>query len=92
MTAFDLASIAPRLALAQRQRRLELLTERAERRHMLRLLRRAEWCVAHRELQLARAGSTRSARYIERRTRLLDQARSELARLRVRAAEIGVTA
>lgn len=87
--AFDLAAVCPRLALAHRQRRHELHAERAERHKVRELLRHAEWCVAHRELQLVRAGFTRNGRYIASRTRKLGQARRDLARLESYADRIG---
>lgn len=77
--AFDLATIAPRLALAYRQRRDELVAERIARHHARERLQRAEWLVAHRELQALRAGHTGSRRYIKRRTDKLERARRELA-------------
>lgn len=88
-TTFDLASIAPRLALAHRQRRNELLAERAERRRARAELLALERLVAHRELQLVRAGFRDDGRYIARRTHKLARARQDLARLQAHAERIG---
>lgn len=77
-----LASIAPRLAKA----RDELVGERRRacvRRKMLReAVAKRERLVAHRELQLIRAGAVRSrtaGRYVSERWSKLDQAKRELA-------------
>lgn len=78
---FRLADIAPRLALARDQ----YLAERAEiaRRERARATARLrlERLIAHRELQLIRAGARGSRRYLEVRQRKLDSARRALGRL-----------
>jgi len=78
---FDLASIAPRLALARDQVVAERAAfAKAEAAYQKRKLQ-LEWLIAHRELQLARGGFTRDRRYIAWRTRKLETARRELADL-----------
>lgn len=89
MTTFDLATIAPRLALAHRQRRAELLVERSRRRRARSDLLKAEWAVAHCDLQLARAGATGRRSYIEKRHRKLEDAQRRLAIAQARAQELG---
>jgi hypothetical protein len=90
--AFDLASVCPRLALARRQRIVELVEER-HARHLARWdLQHAEWLVAHRDLQLVRAGATGRRAYIEIRERKLAAAREQLARVRARAERLGAVA
>lgn len=76
---FDFATRCPRLALAHRQRAAELVAERAARRRAVRELQRAEALVAHRELQLLRAGAGGNRRYISLRTQKLVAARRRLA-------------
>lgn len=89
---FDLATVAPRLAAAHRaeRQRLEALARarRRERNLVLKLAR----LVAHRDLQLVRAGVTRDARYIERRTTKLQRARAALAAAEKRLAELEAAA
>lgn len=82
---FDLGSVAPRLALAHRERRAELAAERAARRHARNAVLRWEWIVAHRELQLVRAGATGDGRYIDRRRHKLAVAEKRLRSARQRA-------
>jgi len=77
----DLRLIAPRLGLARDQ----FLAERealakAQRRRANALLR-LQWLVAHRELQLLRAGATDKRRYIATREKKLAAARRELDEL-----------
>lgn len=84
-----LGDVAPRLALARDQWVAE--QERFARRERQRAARRLhlEWLVAHRELQLLRAGArcrSRSQReYVAQRQRKLDAARRELADLEAAA-------
>lgn len=75
-----LATIAPRLAKAQRERMREIEAEHAQEQHRQAMLLRAQRLVAHRELQLVRAGWTHSPRYIAERQRKLEAARTELRR------------
>lgn len=80
--------IAPRLALAMDQHNNLILA----RRHRLRLLRNklveVERLVAHRDLQLVRAGHTRNGNYIAARTRKLAAAERALARIRLEIDEL----
>lgn len=92
--AFDLATVAPRLAVAHRARRAELEELRLARIAARDDVHRLEWLVAHRELQAARApyakGSRRSvARYIAIREAKLATARRMLDRVRARATRLG---
>lgn len=91
-TRTTLSTIAPRLARARDQRVVELIGERRERLYVLRLLQHTEWRVAHRELQLARAGSTGNARYIGERSRKLARAQRELRQVQRWAERVGVAA
>lgn len=77
------------LARAWRQRREELRVARVERGAARDRVAKAEWLVAHRELQLIRAGAVGSAKYVGHRSRKLDSARKELAKAqrRLRALE-----
>lgn len=75
-----LADIAPRLAKAQRERRLEIEAAAAQERHRCTKLLQAQRLLAHRELQLIRAEATRDPRYIARRQDKLSQARAEVRR------------
>lgn len=75
-----LAVIAPRLAKAHRERTREIEAERAQEQHRRTMLLRAQRLVAHRELQLVRAGWTHSPRYIAERERKLEAARAEMRR------------
>lgn len=84
-----LAAIAPRLARAWADRLVELAEERDARYDARERLIRARWLVAHRDLQLARAGHTRDLRYIARRAGKLAAARLELADAERRARALG---
>jgi hypothetical protein len=75
-----LADIAPRLARAHRERRLEVEAQAAEARFRATRLLAAERNLAHRELQLQRSYWTKSPRYIAERQRKLEQARAEVQR------------
>jgi hypothetical protein len=77
----SLAEIAPRLARARDQLVAERRLDGRRRLHVRRLLLDAERLVAHRELQLIRAGRTRDPGYIARRQRKLEAARKALKRL-----------
>lgn len=78
---FSLHSICPRLARARDQ--LLALREAQHRRRIWIADERLklERLVAHRELQLLRAGQTNDSRYIKRRQDKLDRAREDLRRL-----------
>lgn len=89
MTGFDLATIAPRLALAHRQRADEIIAERVARHHAREQLESAERLVAHRELQLLRAGATGDRSYVRRRDNKLTRARAHLAAARAVAEQLG---
>ena len=85
----------PRLRRAYEERRAELAAERQglarERAARLRAdekLYQAERLVAHRELQVVRAYSTRDRRYIAKRERKLADAREQVARARSRRAAL----
>lgn len=89
MARFRLETRCPRLALARHQRVAEIIAERqayrdAQDRHL-----ETQRLVAHRDLQLVRAWSTGSRRYIRRRERLLEEARREHARAEQRLVEVG---
>ena len=82
MSRVSLHDIAPRLARAR-----DLLLEIRRRERRARRARReaelkAEWLLAHRELQLVRAQHTGDRRYIKRREHKLKQARKQMARFR----------
>lgn len=76
------AHVAPFLERCHRERREELAEARthiaSERKQEAKL----ERLVAHRELQLVRAGFVGDRRYLKHRQRKLDWARKELARIR----------
>ncbi len=79
MTTFE--RVAPRLALAHKQRKEEIrLADRARYKSESRRVE-LERLVAHRELQLVRAYSRNSARYVNERQRKLNEARGALSRL-----------
>jgi hypothetical protein len=79
MSTVSLHDIAPRLARARDHLVAQLRRERDERRwHRERELH-LEWLVAHRDLQLVRAGNTRNGRYIRQRQQKLEQAERLLA-------------
>jgi hypothetical protein len=86
---FRLEWIAPRLALARDQRVAELIAEYEARHRARQDLQRAEWLVAHRELQLIRAGARNDRRYVARREAKLVRARQDLARIQAHAEQIG---
>jgi hypothetical protein len=75
VTAFRLASVAPRLAKARDERVLELRAEAWARRRRMRQELALDRLIAHRELQLVRAYGTGNARYIRARERKLAEAR-----------------
>jgi hypothetical protein len=83
-----LEQFAPRLARARDQLLAERLRARQWRRwhgdRELHLL----WLVAHRELQLERANARGRGAYIDRRQRLLAEARVELAEHQGRVFEV----
>lgn len=87
-----LADIAPRLALARDQRRVELAAESRRRRRLLAELLEAERLVAHRELQLIRAQAIGRRAYIAQRAAKLESGRVELERTRRRARAAGLDA
>jgi hypothetical protein len=83
-----LRDIAPRLAKAHAERLEELRLEAEERRvkdaktaHEATLRLRADWLVAHRELQVIRALHTGSRRYMKHRQRKLAEAQQKRKRL-----------
>lgn len=76
----SLALIAPRLTRAARQA-AELAAWRREQQSAL---HRVERLIAHRELQLSRAGHSRSGRYIAERTRKLREAEAIRDRITAR--------
>ena len=85
----------PRLGRAYEDRRAELAAkrerlarERVARRRADERLYRAEWLVAHRELQVFRAYNIGDRRYIAKRERKLAEAREQLARARSRRAAL----
>lgn len=86
LTMGALAEIAPGLAYSRdqivRRRHLEGRRKLNERR----LLLAAERLVAHRELQLIRAGNGHGSKYIAARQRKLVAAQRQLDRLRAEAA------
>jgi len=79
--AVRLRDIAPRLAKARDGLLDDRRRERAGREHIARLKLRAERNLAHRELQLVRASSTRDGRYIAERQRKLRAAQEQMAKL-----------
>jgi hypothetical protein len=77
-----LAERCPRLARAHRNQRI-LLAARASRAAAKRgQILRLEQLVAHRELQLIRAGSTGSARYLQKRAAKLQSSTTALEHVR----------
>lgn len=92
MATFDLSNVAPRLAAAHKGRQLEIIAARVARHVARERLQHCEWLVDHRDLQLQRAFAKGNRRYIEIRTRKLEQARAELARAQQRADELGACA
>ena len=79
MSVFE--RVAPRLALAHKQRKEEIrLADRAWYKSESRRVE-LDRLVAHRELQLVRAYSRNSARYVITRQVKLDEAREALDRL-----------
>jgi len=92
--SFDLAAFCPRLALAHRQRRDELHQESLARRRAMAAVLRAEFAVAHYDLEVHRAGARgRGARRrgprIDAAHANLDRARAALAVAQARAQELG---
>lgn len=85
---FDLATVAPRLAAAHRAERRRLGELAAARRRERELVLRLARLVAHRDLQLVRAGTTRDGRYIDRRAKKLEHARSALRAAERRLADL----
>lgn len=85
---FDLASLAPRLALARDQHNA-MVADRE--RQILRLqheLLPLERLVAHRDLQLIRASAIGRGRYIDARRRKLTAAQRALTRTREALAQL----
>jgi hypothetical protein len=82
-----LAQFAPRLARARDQLVEQRWRQRQERRWLRDQVLESERVLAHRELQLIRAGATRSGWRIRRRTRLLAEIREQLATYRKLLAE-----
>lgn len=85
--------VAPRLELAHRQRREEIADLHRRRSHVLSLILEQERLIAHRELQVLRAGARlkrvdRKQRYVDYRQVKLDRARAELGLLHVRLTAI----
>lgn len=74
--AGGLRLVAPRLYRALCAYRADQAARSEQRGAVLQL----ERLVAHRELQLVRAGTTRNPRYVHEQQRKLDQARKHLAR------------
>ena len=70
----------PRLALARDKHELAWRERKADELKRARDLARLESLVAHRELQLIRAGSIGRGRYIDVRRRKYEQAQGMLAR------------
>lgn len=87
MRCTTLAEFAPRLAKARDQLIEARRKARAERRWLGERLVESERVLAHRELQLVRAGATGSRFKIRRRQRLLEESRREVERFRVLLAE-----
>lgn len=88
--------VAPRLEQAHRERQLELRAESRARVAAAQAVLKAERLVAHRELQLIRAGVRPGGRrkrtsYVDVRTSKLDAAHAELARAQRRAERLGVS-
>lgn len=84
-----LAELAPRLHRAHQAEAQRLYAACRERHCVRGALLSAERLVAHRELQLARAYSTRSPKYMAVREHKLADARRKLARLQARAERLG---
>lgn len=76
-----LADVAPRLARARDQHEARIAAERKRQRKLAHERLRLERLIAHRELQLLRAGTTRSQWYVDVRARKLASAQRALARL-----------
>lgn len=78
---FDLASVAPRLALARDQRRVELRVREVEEVRLTEKRLKADRLVAHRELQALRAGALPPKRskgkYVGWRYKKLEKAQRE---------------
>lgn len=81
-STFQLASIAPRLALARDQHNRITAEHERKRAALVRKIHQTERLVAHRELQLIRAGHTGDPRYIGCRQRKLAAAERSLNRLK----------
>lgn len=86
MAMGTLAEIAPGLAHSRDQIVGRRHLEGRRKLNHRRLLLAAERLVAHRELQLIRAGNGHGPRYIAERQRKLDAAQYQLDRLREEAA------
>lgn len=91
----EFASIAPRLERAHRERRDELAAESRARVRAAGRVLKAQRLVAHRELQLLRAGDRQGGRrarerYVRHRANLLEDARKELANAERRARDLGL--
>lgn len=87
--------VAPRLERAHHERQAELARESAARVTAAAQVLHKKALVAHRELQLIRAGARPGGRrkrdsYIAVRERKLDEARRELERAEARAARLGL--
>lgn len=82
MPAFQLASIAPRLARARDDHNALVAEQDRKHRQHLAAIHQAERLVAHRDLQLQRAFHTRNPRYIRERQGKLKAAEHALASLR----------
>lgn len=77
-----LADVCPRLARARDQYLAERAARAARLRRLAREQHRTERLLAHRELQLIRAGATNDGRYVKRRADKLAQTQQRLADLR----------
>jgi hypothetical protein len=91
-TVVSLHDIAPRLARARDSILWDRVRARRERGWLRDRVLDAERVLAHRELQLIRAGATGKRRDIRRRQRLLDEVRREVEYYRARLAEMELAA
>lgn len=84
MTAVELRAVAPRLCRAYDGLVVARHGAARGRRHALGKVLECERLVAHRELQVVRAATTKSPRYIRVRQTKLNQAKAKLGHWNVR--------
>lgn len=84
-----LDDLAPRIARAYRAEVRDLALARERRRTARKRLLKAEWLVAHRDLQLQRAQAIGRRKYIAQRAAKLTAAREELRKAQDHARRVG---